>query len=70
MEAKNFSDALADTQQALDKAKLQQKYQKISTEIRDTLARLSEELGKRVAADEYQTIAERSYRHQNETTDL
>lgn len=63
MEANNFSDALADTQQALEKVKLQQKYQKISTEVKETLSRLMEELEKRVTTD-------RSYRHGEEITDL
>lgn len=70
MEANNFDDALADTQQALDKVKLQQKYQKISAEVKETLGRLCEELSKRAGADGYQTIADRSYRHHAETTDL
>lgn len=70
MKANNFTDALADTQQSLEKVKLQQKYQKISAEVRDTLSQLCEELSKRVASDAYQTIAERSYRHHAETTDL
>lgn len=70
MEANNFSDALADTQLALDKVKLQQKYQKVSTDVKETLSRLCEELNKRVAADGYQTVPERSYRHHAETTDL
>lgn len=71
MEAHNFNDALNNTQEALEKVKLQQKYQKISAEVKETLSRLSEELGKRVAADNYQATTERSYRHQaDKTTDL
>lgn len=68
MEANNFIDALADTQVALDKVKLQQKYQKISADVKETLSRLCEELNKRVAAETYQ--AERSFRNHAETTDL
>lgn len=69
MEANNFSDALADTQQALEKVKLQQKYQKVSLEVKETLSRLCDELNKRVDVDKYHTIPEGSYRHA-ETTDL
>lgn len=69
MEANNFSDALADTRQALDKVRLQQKYQKISVEVKETLSRLEDELTKQVAADAYQAIPERP-RHHAETTDL
>lgn len=67
MKANNFVDALADTQLALEKVKLQQKYQKISAEVKETLSQLCEELSKRVASDGYQTA---SYRHHAETTDL
>lgn len=68
MEANNFSEALSDTQLALDKIKLQQKYQKISTDVRETLMRLCDELSKRVD-ESYQTIPERNFRR-HETTDL
>lgn len=64
MEANNFEEAFADTRTALDKVKLQQKYQKISAEVKETLNRLMEELGKHVL-----TFNER-LRHQGETTDL
>lgn len=67
MEANNSSDALTDTQTALEKVKLQQKHQKISLEVRETLMRLRDELSKR-DDESYQTIPERNYRH--ETTDL
>lgn len=67
MEASNFAEALADTQQALEKVKLQQKYQKISSEVKETLNRLMEELSKRV--DSFQ-MADKSFRHTEETTDL
>lgn len=70
MEANNFKDALADTQQALEKVTLQQKYQKISSEVKDTLSRLLDELGKRVAVDNYQPVSSRSFRANEETTDL
>lgn len=71
MDANNFEEALVDTQHALDKVRLQQKYQKISGDVKETLSRLSDELSKRVATDGYQSVAgERSYRHHGETTDL
>lgn len=70
MKANNFTDSLADTEQALEKVKLQQKYQKISSEAKETLSQLCEELSRRVASDGYQTIAEVSLRHHAETTDL
>lgn len=55
MESNNFTDALADTQQALEKVKLQQKYQKVSQEVFETLTRLKEELAKRVDIEKYPT---------------
>lgn len=59
MEANDFTGALADTQQALEKVKTQQKHQKISPEVKETLSRLSVELSQ-LTSDRYQT----------ETTDL
>lgn len=74
MEANNLEGALIDTQRALDKVKLQQKYQKISSEVFDTLNRLRMELSKHVVNDDdhYQTIPDEriSMRHHAETTDL
>lgn len=76
MEANNLEEALIDTQRALDKVNLQQKYQKISSEVFDTLNRLRIELNKHVisADDHYQTIPDEriSIRqsHRAETTDL
>ena len=74
MEANNLEGALIDTQRALDKVKLQQKYQKISSEVFDTLNRLRMELNRHVinADDHYQTIPDEriSMRHHAETTDL
>lgn len=64
MEANNLTEAFADTQLALEKVKLQQKYQKISTEVKETLNRLCEELNKRVGADHV------IHRQHAETTDL
>lgn len=66
MESNNFADALVDTRLAVDKVKHQQKYQKISTDVKDTLNRLLDELSKVVAEGEYQTLPSRA----NETTDL
>lgn len=48
MEAKNFSNALADTQKALEKVKLQQEYQNVSVEVKETLMRLCDELNKQI----------------------
>lgn len=75
MEANNLEEALIETQRALDKVKLQQKYQKVSTDVLETLSRLSNELGKLVtnSDDHYQTIPDnRHYQPQShaETTDL
>lgn len=70
MDANSLEEALLDTQNAQDKVRLQQKYQKISTEVKETLARLAEELSKRVSTESYQSTGERSYRHHAETTDL
>jgi hypothetical protein len=58
MEANNFTDALADTRLAVEKAR-NQKSLKVSVEVKDTLNRLLEELSKTV---ECQTAPE--------TTDL
>lgn len=71
MEANNFTEALADITQALEKVKLQQKYQKVSPEVKETLARLYDELSKRVDVESYHTDPDASYRqHHAETTDL
>lgn len=75
MEANNLEEALIETQRALDKVKLQQKYQKVSTDVCETLTRLHTELQKLVATDDhYQTIPDnRIYQRQShhaETTDL
>ncbi|KAG5673330.1 hypothetical protein PVAND_003390 [Polypedilum vanderplanki] len=73
MEANNIEEALGDTQRALEKVKLQQKYQKVSTEVIDTLTRLHNELSKLVENSDYQTIPDRNYHRQShhaETTDL
>lgn len=73
MEANNLEEALIDTQRALDKVKLQQKYQKISTDVLETLNRLNNELTKLVDNSDYQTIPDRIYHRQShhaETTDL
>ena len=74
MEANNLEEALNDTKRALEKVKLQQKYQKVSSEVSDTLTRLHDELTKLVeGAADYQTIPDRIYHRQShhaETTDL
>jgi hypothetical protein len=73
MEASSLEDALMDTQRALDKVKLQQKYQKISVDVLETLNRLYEELNRLTAnAGDYQTIPDRIYNRQShaEITDL
>lgn len=72
MEANNLEEALLDTQRAIEKVKIQQKYQKVSTDVIETLSRLYEELSKIVENSNYQTIPERVYRqsHHAETTDL
>lgn len=74
MEANNLEEALADTQRALEKVKLQQKYQKISADVLETLSRLQTELEKHVLPDDhYQTIPDKIYQRQShhaETTDL
>lgn len=74
MEANNLGEALIDTRRALDKVKLQQKYQKVSTEVITTLTRLSNELEKHVtnSEDHYQTIPENRIYQSNhaEITDL
>lgn len=63
MEANNFVDALTDTRQALDKVKLQQKYQKISPDVTATLSELERVLVEQVSD-------QRSFRHKEESTDL
>jgi hypothetical protein len=73
MEANNVEEALSDTKRALEKVKLQQKYQKVSTEVIETLTRLHDELSKHVDGADYQTIPDRTYHRQShhaETTDL
>jgi hypothetical protein len=73
MEANNLEDALNDTRRAIEKVKLQQKYQKISTDVIETLNRLNNELAKLVDGSDYQTIPDRIYHRQShhaETTDL
>jgi tetratricopeptide (TPR) repeat protein len=76
MEANNLNEALIETQRALDKVKLQQKYHKVSSDVLETLTRLSTELEKLCVAndDHYQTIPDnRNYQRQShhaETTDL
>ncbi|CAH1729763.1 unnamed protein product [Chironomus riparius] len=73
MEANNLEEALRDTQRAIDKVKMQQKYQKVSTDVIETLSRLYEELSKVVENTSYQTIPDRIYHRQShlaETTDL
>lgn len=59
LEGHNFEEAINDTRTALEKLKLQQKYQKISTDVQDTLNRLYDELKKQLL--NYQS---------HETTDL
>lgn len=74
MDANNVEEALIDTQRALEKVKLQQKYQKISTDVIETLNRLRDELSKLTDNNaDYQTIPDRTYHRQShhaETTDL
>lgn len=76
MEANNLDEALIETQRALDKVKLQQKHQKLSSDVVETLTRLHTELEKLCVAndDHYQTIPDnRIYQRQShhaETTDL
>lgn len=73
MEANNLDEALNDTKRALEKVKLQQKYQKISSDVIETLTRLHDELTKLVENADYQTIPDRTYHRQShhaETTDL
>ena len=70
MEANNVEEALNDTRAALEKVKLQQKYQKVSADVLDTLTRLHDQLAENV---DYQTIPDRIYHRQSnhaETTDL
>ena len=47
LEMHRYTDALNDAKQAIEKVKLQQKYQKISVEVQETLLRLHEELSKK-----------------------
>lgn len=63
MEANNFAEALADTRQALDKIKHQQKYQKISSDVTATLNELEKVLLEQVND-------QRTHRYKEETTDL
>lgn len=73
MEANNLEEALLDTQRAIDKVKMQQKYQKVSSDVIETLSRLYDELSKIVENTSYQTIPDRIYHRQShhaETTDL
>lgn len=63
MEASNFAEALADTRQALDKIKHQQKYQKISSDVTATLNELEKVLLEQVND-------QRTHRYKEETTDL
>lgn len=63
MEANNFAEALADTRQALDKIKHQQKYQTISSDVTATLHELEKVLLEQVND-------QRTHRYKEETTDL
>lgn len=71
MDANSLEEALVDTERALEKVKLQQKYQKISSDVFDTLNRLRVELNKHVVNDDhYQTIPDDRIYQRHETTDL
>jgi tetratricopeptide (TPR) repeat protein len=62
LEVNDFDKALIDARTALEKVKLQQKYQHLSTDVTETLIRLYDELSKKCDLSETLTINESDYR--------
>lgn len=62
MEIGRLDEAMQDSKIALEKVKLQQKYQHLSNDITDTLVRLYDDLSKKCQFAETLTINESDYR--------